>query len=72
MRNHTRRRDFLKTSLLAAGSSVLPLDAQPDPRLPVAALITEYRHWSHADVIITKLLEGYEHDGGAGPKQEHF
>ncbi|MDA1315344.1 MAG: hypothetical protein O2968_18595 [Acidobacteria bacterium] len=67
MTNYTDRRDFLKTSLLAAGSSVLPLGAHPDERLPVAAIITEYRHWSHADVIITKLLEGYDHDGGAGP-----
>ncbi|MDA1315251.1 MAG: hypothetical protein O2968_18110 [Acidobacteria bacterium] len=53
--NHTHRRDFLKTSLLAAGSSVLPLGADPDERPPVAAIITEYRHWSDADVIITKL-----------------
>jgi len=67
MTNQPYRRDFLKTSLLAAGSSVLPLGAYPDERLPVAALITEYRYLSHADVIITKLLEGYEHDGGPGP-----
>jgi hypothetical protein len=33
----------------------------------VAAIITEYRHWSHADVIIGKILEGYNQDGGAGP-----
>jgi len=67
MTHNADRRDFLKASLLAAGSSVLPLDAHPDERLPVTALITEYRHWSHADVVITKLLEGYEHDGGPGP-----
>jgi hypothetical protein len=34
---------------------------------PVAALITEYRRWSHADVIVGKILEGFLHDGGAGP-----
>src|SRR2546421_7271118 len=34
---------------------------------PVAAVITEYRHWSHADVIIGKILEGYDHLGGPGP-----
>jgi hypothetical protein len=33
----------------------------------VAALITEYRRNSHADVIIGKILEGYLQDGGAGP-----
>jgi hypothetical protein len=33
----------------------------------VAALVTEYRRWSHADVIAGKILEGYNHDGGAGP-----
>jgi hypothetical protein len=34
---------------------------------PVAALTTVYRYHSHADVIVGKLLEGYGHDGGAGP-----
>jgi hypothetical protein len=33
----------------------------------VAAVITEYRHWSHADVIVGKLLEGYLHDGKEKP-----
>jgi hypothetical protein len=33
----------------------------------VAALVTEYRRWAHADVILTKLLKGYNHDGGPGP-----
>lgn len=33
----------------------------------VAALITEYRKWSHADVIVGKILEGFHHDGGARP-----
>ena len=61
----SRRRDFLKTSLLAAGASALP--AAADERLPVAAILTEYRYLSHADVIITKILEGYEQDGGPGP-----
>lgn len=33
----------------------------------VAAIITVYTHWSHADVIVGKILEGYNYDGGAGP-----
>jgi hypothetical protein len=38
----------------------------PDPK-KVAAIITEYRRHSHADVIVGKILEGYLHDGGPGP-----
>ena len=33
----------------------------------VAAIVTEYRLHSHADVIVGKILEGYNYDGGAGP-----
>jgi hypothetical protein len=36
----------------------------------VAAVVTEYRRWSHADVILGKILEGYAHDGKAGPAME--
>ncbi|HEV3205199.1 MAG TPA: hypothetical protein VGY77_12480, partial [Gemmataceae bacterium] len=36
----------------------------------VAALVTEYRRHSHADVIVGKILEGYDHQGGAGPDLE--
>jgi hypothetical protein len=39
-----------------------------DERKPVAAIITEYRRHSHADVIVGKILEGFHHDGGAGPR----
>src|SRR5438045_962795 len=34
----------------------------------VAALVTEYRRWSHADVILSKILEGYYHDGKEFPR----
>jgi hypothetical protein len=34
---------------------------------PVAAIVTEYRKWSHADVILTKILRGYDQQGGPGP-----
>jgi hypothetical protein len=33
----------------------------------VAAIVTEYRLHSHADVIVGKILEGFNYDGGAGP-----
>jgi hypothetical protein len=38
----------------------------PQPK-KIAAVVTVYTRWSHADVIVGKLLEGYLHDGGAGP-----
>lgn len=41
----------------------------PDPKArPVAAIVTEYRRWSHADVIIGKILEGFLHDGKEFPR----
>jgi hypothetical protein len=33
----------------------------------VTAIITEYRHWSHADVIVGKIIEGYNYDGKDRP-----
>src|SRR5436309_2012708 len=33
----------------------------------VAAIVTEYRRWSHADVIVGKILEGYHHDRQSFP-----
>ncbi len=43
------------------------LGAAEREALPVATIVTEYRNNSHADVIIGKILEGWQQDGGAGP-----
>ena len=67
------RRLFLATSLAAAVrlanpcASAAALGLREREKLPVAAIVTEYRKNSHADVIVTKLLEGWNHDGGDGP-----
>jgi hypothetical protein len=39
----------------------------PETPKRVAAVVTEYRRHSHADVILGKILEGYNHDGRAFP-----
>lgn len=36
-------------------------------KLPVAAIVTEYTPNSHADVLVGKILEGFQQQGGAGP-----
>jgi hypothetical protein len=69
------RREALKagSALLAGKVGLHPLAAADDhksdpvkPR-PVAAVVTVYKKNSHADVILTKILEGWKHDGGPGP-----
>lgn len=66
------RRDFLRASVGAAltGTAAGALTAEQTPSAPtklVAGVVTIYRPNSHADVILTKLMEGWKHDGGPGP-----
>jgi hypothetical protein len=39
----------------------MPQPQRNEPKR-VAAIVTEYRRWSHADVIVGKILEGYHYD----------
>jgi len=71
------RRDFLRSGLaasaaaLSASYGVLPYATAgmciTRDKLPVAGVVTAYHRNSHADVILGKILEGFQQDGGAGP-----
>lgn len=67
------RRLFLKQSLAAVAATTgwsATRAAEEKPvreKLPVAGICTVYRKNSHADVILTKILQGYDHQGGPGP-----
>lgn len=54
-----KRRTFLSTTALSTCSLAA---AQATPQKKIAAVITEYRPNSHADVIVGKYLEGYNQD----------
>lgn len=75
MNDQTTRRQALKHLGLSslAGLSMTPRVSVADQRrkkLPVAAVITQYWEYSHADVIIGKILEGWQQKGGVGPDLE--
>ena len=61
------RRTFLGGSLAAGLTVTLARGAEPKTKLPVAGITTTYGPNTHADVILSKIVEGYAHDGGAGP-----
>lgn len=61
------RRDFIKRTSTLAGAALATDGLQPvfgaEPRpLRVAAIVTEYRPWSHADVLVGKFIQGLKLD----------
>jgi hypothetical protein len=67
----TGRRDFLRrTAGMALSAGFASRLAAQEPRreaLPVAGIITVYHDNSHADVILGKILAGFDQKGGPGP-----
>ena len=63
------RREFVGGMAAAGLASVTgaPAFAAERRKLPIAAVVTEYRNNAHADVIVGKVLEGWKQDGKAGP-----
>lgn len=70
-----KRRDFLA---LPAGAAVPAFAEQTrtaatsDAKLKVAAVVTEYRWYSHADVICGRLLAGYSANNAWTPSKTHL
>ena len=57
------RRSFLGTSASSLGGITFghraAAETEKDKRPKVAAIITEYRGFSHADVIVGRFIQGY-------------
>lgn len=73
MMDTAHRREFLTSTAATSLGCILsgsPLDAaaqaKPAPK-SVAAVVTTYEKGLHADVLIGKILEGWNQDGGPGP-----
>lgn len=67
------RRSFLQTAGAVLGAGMMPFasaSGRSRPKKSVAAVVTIYVKNSHTDVLIGKILEGWKHDGGAGPDLE--
>ena len=65
------RRDALRTLTAGAALPLLPTalsgqDRTTEPKR-VAGIASVYQHNSHADVILGKIFDGWEQDGGSGP-----
>lgn len=70
MKELQTRRAFLKKTALAVGAAAGSphwSGASFDRPLPVAGVVSVYKDNSHADVILGKILEGYDQRGGPGP-----
>ncbi|MSR55461.1 MAG: hypothetical protein EXS09_19575 [Gemmataceae bacterium] len=63
----SRRDSFRYAALSALGAGSIADAATPVKPRSVAAVITEYRTRSHADVLLGKILDGWKQDGGTGP-----
>jgi hypothetical protein len=66
------RRDWLTgaaaTALCGAvGRSAATQNSETPKPKSVAAVVTAYERGLHADVLVGKILEGWQQDGGAGP-----
>ena len=68
MHQPLNRRQAIGTAGLATLATTL--SAAPTKKLPVAAIVTQYWRYSHADVIVGKILEGWQQKGGPGPNLE--
>src|SRR5436190_16186103 len=66
---HTTRRDFLtSTAGLALGGAIAPAVVDPPASAKkVAAVVTTYYRYSHADNIVTRFMEGYSIVGKSVP-----